>query len=133
MLRTSPNDDGQTTFAQFLNDANVSARVQEVFFQPVVVSALSVSMEEASLAAARKVFLDAFIKNSRGYELLVPMRPIGEILESHAIPWLTSRGVAIHRGSSIKRVAIDQSHVTGVERSTDNHVKVQMSLSPFLG
>jgi squalene-associated FAD-dependent desaturase len=116
LLMQKSTDDGKTTIAQFLNARKVPPRAQELFFKPVIVSALSVSMEQASLAAARKVFVDAFMKSRRGYELLVPRRPISEILESRAIPWLAKHGVEVHRAAPVKRIVFDaQNQVTGVE------------------
>jgi squalene-associated FAD-dependent desaturase len=113
--RVSANGDGKTAFSEYLKSRNVPSRVQELFFKPVVVSALSIGMDRASLASARKVFVDAFMKSRHGYELFVPRHPISGILELRAIPWLAEHGVQIHRAMIVKQIVIEQNRVRRIQ------------------
>lgn len=94
----------QGTIGAWLNERRVSGRVQELFWQPVIESALSENLSQASFAAARKVFVEGFLTQRRGYELWIPRRPLTEILQERVLPWLNQHGVDLRLGTTVTQV-----------------------------
>lgn len=84
------------------------------FWTVVLVSALSETLDQVSLAAARQVFVDGFCATRDAYHILVPRRPLGEL--SRAIgEWLRNRGVRVHCETPVDRVLGDARGVRGLE------------------
>jgi squalene-associated FAD-dependent desaturase len=92
------------TIGAWLAAQHVSVRVQKLFWQPVIESALSENLSQASFAAARKVFVEGFLTQRRGYELWIPRRPLTEILQERVLPWLAARGVKLRMGTTVTQV-----------------------------
>jgi squalene-associated FAD-dependent desaturase len=82
-------------------------RAIERFWQVVLVSALGESLDRASLAAARKVFLDGFIAHPGACHVLVPKVPLGELYDVRVAHWLQARGVAIRLESPVEQILGD--------------------------
>lgn len=94
----------QGTIGDWLNARGTLPRVQELFWQPVIESALSENLAQASFAAARKVFVEGFLTQRRGYELWIPRRPLTEILKDRVLPWLAQRGVELRFGTTVTQI-----------------------------
>jgi squalene-associated FAD-dependent desaturase len=94
----------RSTIGAWLKERGVSERVREFFWQPVIESALSENLSQASFAAARKVFVEGFLTQRRGYELWIPRRPLTEILQERVLPWLSQRGVDFRMGTTVTQV-----------------------------
>ncbi len=92
------------TIGNWLKERGASERVCELFWQPVIESALSESLDQASFPAARKVFVEGFLTQRRGYELWIPRRPLTEILQERVLPWLAQRGVELRMGTTVTQV-----------------------------
>jgi len=103
------------TIGPWLREQGESDRAIERFWSVVLVSALSERPERASLAAARKVFVDGFLSSRRAYELEVPQQPLEEIFDRRLGAWLTERNVVLHRGTRIKQIAGDRQRAEAVE------------------
>lgn len=97
------------TIGEWLASHDASERVQELFWQPVIESALSENLAQASFAAARKVFVEGFLTQRRGYELWIPRRPLTEILQERVLPWLLNHGVNLSMGTTVTEVMRDTS------------------------
>jgi squalene-associated FAD-dependent desaturase len=100
-----PSED--MTIGAWLRSQGESDRALDRFWSVVLTSALSETLERASLAAARKVFVDGFLAARRAYELVVPEVTLDEIFDRRASDWLGSRGVIIHRRVRIRRIEGD--------------------------
>ena len=81
------------------------------FWSVVLVSALGEKLENASVAAARKVFLDGFLSHRSAYEVIVPQAPLGEIYERGIASWLRERGVVIHVATPIEKIQVVENKV----------------------
>jgi squalene-associated FAD-dependent desaturase len=90
----------------WLRDQRQSESAIERFWQVVLVSALGESLDRASLAAARKVFLDGFLAHPDACHVLVPRVSLGELYDRRVASWLIERGARIHLESSTKRIAL---------------------------
>ncbi len=86
--------------------------MQKLFWQPVIESALSENLAQASFTAARKVFVEGFLSQRRGYELWIPRQPLTEILQNKVLPWLRQRGVETHFGTTVTQVEQNEAGFT---------------------
>ncbi len=89
---------------QWLRRHGQSQRAIERFWSIVLESALGEKLAHASLAAARKVFVDGFMSTRDGYELLIPRQPLAELFDRRGGDSLRQKGVAIHRGRRVARI-----------------------------
>jgi squalene-associated FAD-dependent desaturase len=80
---------------EWLRAAGQPRRVVELFWQPVLESALGESIEFVSVPAARKVIRDAFLSHREAADVYVPMEPLGTLFGDRLVSWLEGRGVAI--------------------------------------
>lgn len=96
------DDSSQPTIGRWLATHGQSARAIELFWTPVLVSALGEAIDRASLKYARKVFVDGFIAHRDAYQVDVPTIPLSAIYGEHAVAKLRSRGVRIHTGMPIR-------------------------------
>jgi squalene-associated FAD-dependent desaturase len=78
------------------------------FWSVVLTSALSETVDYASLAAAKKVFQDGFCSSWHAYELITPRVPLGEIFDQRVPAWLERQGVKIHRGARVQEITIQE-------------------------
>jgi len=87
-------------------------RVIDLFWQPVIESALGESIDLVSVPAARKVAADAFLSHRAAADVYVPLEPLGTLFGDRLVGWLEREGVAVETGSA----------VTGFERRPDGRV-----------
>ncbi len=97
-------EDDATTIGAWLRAQGQSDRALERFWSPILVSALSETLDRASLSAARKVFVEGFLASRQAYELRVPRVPLDEIYDRRVADWLTARDVVLHRGTAVQRI-----------------------------
>ncbi len=109
-----PTDDTEPTAACWLH-ARQPKRVIDLFWQPVIESALGESIEFVGISAVRKVVVDGFLAHPQAADLLVPTEPLGELFGKKLVAWLRAQGVVVHTGRAVTGVQYDDSHdVTGV-------------------
>jgi squalene-associated FAD-dependent desaturase len=107
--RTTPGDpadsaDDAATIGPWLRAQGQSPRAVELFWSPILVSALSETLDRASLPAARKVFRDGFLASRDAHQLRLPTMPLGAIFDERAGARLSEQGVTIHRGTRVARI-----------------------------
>jgi len=98
--RTSP------TIGAWLAAQKQSPRAIELFWTPVLVSALGEAIDRASLKYARKVFVDGFMAHCDAYRIDVPTSPLSKIYGEYAALKLRERGVQIHGGVTIRAIRV---------------------------
>lgn len=95
-------------------------RVVQLFWQPVIESALGESIDHVGITAVQKVVVDGFLSHPQSADLLVPTLPLGELFGDHLVTWLKSRGVVISTGQIVSSVQRETSgFVTGVHLGED--------------
>jgi squalene-associated FAD-dependent desaturase len=109
------NDPAGPTIGQWLRERKQTERTIELFWSPVIVSALSETVERAGVPAVRKVFVDAFLGNRRGFELQIPRVPLGEFYGERLEQWLRQRGINVRLECPIKKIVGDSSGVKEIE------------------
>ncbi len=101
LLKTSPTDE---PVEQWLRRHGQSDQAIERFWSIILESALGEKLSHASLVAARKVFVDGFMRARDGYELLVPRWPLAELFDRRSGDHLRQNGVTIHRSAPVARI-----------------------------
>jgi len=106
--------DTELTAAQWLRSRQPE-RVIQLFWQPVIESALGESIDLVGISAVRKVVVDGFLAHPKAADLLVPTEPLGEIFGEKLVAWLRGQGVAVHSGRAVTGIQYDESgKATGV-------------------
>jgi squalene-associated FAD-dependent desaturase len=100
-------DDQGATIGSWLRRQRESDRALERFWSPVLVGALSETLDRAAVAAAQKVLVDGFLASRQAYELEIPRGPLGEIFDGQVAEWLDKRAVAVHRGARVTGIEGD--------------------------
>jgi squalene-associated FAD-dependent desaturase len=95
--------DGQTVLSWLLHQRQSPAAIER-FWKVVLVSALAESLDRASLAAARKVFVDGFLANRSASHVFVPRVSLDELYDRRAAGWLEKQGARIHRETTVEAV-----------------------------
>ena len=85
------------------------------FWGLVLTSALNESPERIGLRYARKVFVDAFLRHPRGFEVELPTVPLGRLYGDELTRWLTTHGVQVQLNSAVKSMTIEDEQVTSLQ------------------
>ena len=120
----------EPTVLDWLRDQRQSEQAIERFWQVVLVSALGESLDRASLAAARKVFLDGFLAHPDACHVLVPQVSLGELYDQRVARWLADQGVQVQLESATRRIALatdDRTLLVGVGSRGDNDPSAQLA------
>lgn len=100
--RVPVNEDGPT-IGEWLVANGQSEQAIKRFWEVVLVSALAESLEHASLSAARKVFVDGFLRARKSFHLQVPTIPLQDLYD-RVQTWLEKRSTTLHLGTSISSI-----------------------------
>jgi uncharacterized protein with NAD-binding domain and iron-sulfur cluster len=102
------------SFAAWLARHGQSARVIERFWEVVLVSALSESMDRIDVAYARKVFVDGFLANREGWVVTIPKVPLDDIYGGPLMQWLERHGVDVRCQTGAASLEIENGRVRSV-------------------
>jgi squalene-associated FAD-dependent desaturase len=103
------------SFKTWLEQHGQSARVIERFWEVVLVSALSESLDRIDIGHARKVFVDGFLRNRDGWRVQIPTCSLDELYGRPVIEWLGARGSEVRFHASVRKLAGLRDGVTAVE------------------
>lgn len=79
--------------------------VRQLLVDPLCVAALNTPARQASGQVFLRVLADAIFSGSGSADLLLPRRPLGELLPAPSQAWLEQRGAAIRLGSRVQQLA----------------------------
>ena len=85
------------------------------FWGTILVSALGEQVDRVTLGATHKVLIDGFATDRNGFHLLVPNRPLSELLDDNVSRTLVDVGVEIRLGQIVK--GIHKNQVGGFQLS----------------
>jgi len=105
---------GQTVLNWLIQQRQSPAAIDR-FWKVVLVSALAESLDRASLAAARKVFVDGFLAHRDASHILVPRVSLDELYDRRVAASLELHGVRIHRETTIAALTDRNHRVAGLE------------------
>ena len=104
LARAEPDQLAGSTVAQWLTAHGQSAQAIERFWGAVLVSALGESVDRSSILHAQKVFVDAYLSNSSGYELHVPRVSLSELYDVRLTDWLVRQDVKLRLETAVDRI-----------------------------
>lgn len=113
LARTAADDD--PSFADWLIRHRQTPRTVERFWGLVLTSALNETPDRIGLRYARKVFLDGFLRDRRGFELQVPTVPLARLYGTELEAWFEKHGVTVRLNCAARRICLASGGVAGVE------------------
>ena len=113
---TSKRDDRPgEAFEAWLRRHGQTGRTIERYWGTVLISALNERLDRMDVGHARKVFLDGFLRHRDGYQMEIPLAPLGEIYGSRLERWLAIQGIEVRLKTGIRSVEVDEDgHLTGL-------------------
>ena len=108
-LARLPAEQDDATIGDWLRAHGQSSRAVELFWAPVLVSALGEAVDKASLKYARKVFVDGFLRNAQSYQVDVPTAPLHELFDGVVAAQLRRRGATLQTGLPIRALRRSES------------------------
>ena len=92
------------------------------FWQVVLVSALSESLDRIDVEHARKVFVDTFLAHRDGWFVEIPTVPLDDLYGGRLTEWLISRGTTIRLQTAVERIEIEEGRVSVARMSSGETV-----------
>jgi len=105
-----------------------TARTIDRFWSLILTSALNETPDRMGVKYARKVFLDAFLRDRRGFEVEIPAIPLGRLYGEELQQWFHQHQVELHLSAAVKKIHIAGDQVQslemcrGEERRADWHI-----------
>ncbi|MFM8173453.1 MAG: hydroxysqualene dehydroxylase HpnE [Pirellulaceae bacterium] len=87
------------------------------FWEPILVSALGEQLPRVTLAAARKVLVDGFLKQRLGYRLWIPQVPLAELFDEDAQAILKGAGVDVQLQTPVHSIHWTEGVAAGLQIS----------------
>jgi squalene-associated FAD-dependent desaturase len=94
-----------------------TSRSLSAFWEPILVSALGEQLPRVTLAAARKVLVDGFLKQRLGYRLWIPQVPLAELFDEDAHAILKGAGVDVQLQTPVHSLLWTEGVATGLQIS----------------
>ncbi len=113
-LKHAPAD-ADPPFADWLARAGQTPRTVARFWGLILTSALNETPDRIGLRYARKVFLDAFLRHRRGFEVELPQVPLGRLYGPELQGWLEAHGVRVQLGQAGRALRVVGGEVVGLE------------------
>ena len=114
-LASSKGDRPGESFESWLRRHGQTDRTIERYWGTVLVSALNERLDRMDVGHARKVFLDGFLRHRDGYQMEIPLAPLGEIYGSRLERWLADQGVEVRLTTGVRSVEVDdEGHLAGL-------------------
>jgi squalene-associated FAD-dependent desaturase len=114
-LARSRDEQPGETFGSWLARHGQSPQVIKLFWETVLVSALNERVGQLDVAYARRVFLDGFLLNRDGFQIELPLVPLGELYGTRLESWLCDQGVTVRLKTGVRNIEYDdESSACGV-------------------
>jgi squalene-associated FAD-dependent desaturase len=115
--------DADPPFYDWLRAHGQTPRTVARFWGLVLTSALNETPDRIGLRYARKVFVNAFLRHRRGFEVELPVVPLGLLYGTELEAWLEKHNVCLRLHTAAKAFQTVGSRVAGVElRQGQSHV-----------
>jgi squalene-associated FAD-dependent desaturase len=107
-LALARDDRPEESFADWLLRHRQSPRSVNLFWSTVLVSALNERLDQMDVGHARKVLVGGFLSNRTGFELEIPLVPLGVLYGSRLMSWLRDHGVEVHLSTGVRAIELDE-------------------------
>ncbi len=108
-----PDDIHGPSMQTWLEQQQVSRRLQRIVWQTVLVSALAETLDRISVPAARKVLVDGFMAHRDAFHPWIPLAPLRELFDGPLRQWLGDRGV-VRTSQRVRELEFKDGHVERV-------------------
>ena len=95
------------SFGDWLRRHRQNARTIDLFWSTVLVSALNERLDQMDFGHAAKVFVDGFLSTRTGFQMELPLVPLGELYGSRLEQWLRNHGVDVQLTTGVRSVDCD--------------------------
>jgi squalene-associated FAD-dependent desaturase len=102
-------------FQQWLDQHWQTEETVRRFWGVILTSALNETPARVGLRYARKVFVDAFLRRRRGFEVEIPRVPLGRLYGDELEEWLCLRKVAVQLNTAAKAIHVAEDMVRSLE------------------
>jgi len=106
-LATRPDSLPGESVADWLLRHGQGIRAINLFWGPVLVSALNERLDQMDVNHARKVFVDGFLKTKTGFQIEIPLVPLGDLYGVRLERWLRQRDVDVRLTTGVRSVDFD--------------------------
>jgi len=110
--RKPVDDDGN--IADWLKAHGQTPGLIQRFWQVVLVSALSESLDRIGVPAARKVFTDGFISHPQGWKVQIPTVSLDTLYGIGLGNWFAQHNVTVRLQSGVKSIDVENRAAVGV-------------------
>lgn len=117
-----------SSFEAWLHKHHQSAYAVRRFWGLVLTSALNETPDRIGLQAARKVFVDGFLRHRLGFEVFLPSVPLGRLYGKELADWLRSHHVTVLRQQAVKAIEVEAHHVSRLQLRSGENLKADWYL-----
>ncbi len=103
--------------ASWLARQGQSENLVESYWKPVLISALSDTLDRLSLKYARKVLVDGFVKHRAGWEVWIPKVPLDELYGTRLQSWMLAHGVDLRLNAGVARITSNGGELQAKHRT----------------
>jgi squalene-associated FAD-dependent desaturase len=109
------NSQSDLSLQDWLSNRGQSPCTIDHFWGLILTSALNETPDRLGRRYARKVFLDAFLRHRRGFEIEIPTVPLGRLYGEELKRWFQQHPADIRFNAAVKRICIADGRVRCLE------------------
>lgn len=99
---------------QWCEQSRQSHRLIEQLWKPLCLAILNTPLEQASARVFAQTLQDSLAADRQAADLLIPQKPLGEIIAEPAGQFILAHGGDVRRRNRVKKICITDGSVTGV-------------------
>lgn len=115
--------DDDPLFLDWLQRHQQTPRTIERFWGLVLTSALNEGIDRLGLRYARKVFMDGFLTHPRGFQVELPVVPLGQFYGERLQRWFSIRGSHLLLNQAVRSIHVNGDKVDAVETRSGDILK----------
>jgi len=123
LVKSPATSRDEQSIAEWLPANGQTAELINQFWQVVLVSALSESLERIGIASARKVFADGFVANRSGWEVRIPSVPLDTLYGDELTNWFSRHGVTVRLKTGVAAIELQGERAVGVRLRDDTLIE----------
>lgn len=105
-----------TSFGEWLAAHGQTPRIIRRFWQVVLISALSETLDRIEIAAARKVFVDGFLTHPSGWQVDLPLIPFDELYSGPLWDWFEQHDARLELQTALEHLEHDPAGAWRLKR-----------------